>query len=87
MSDTSLAEMAALLRERNALDARLGQIVGRPPGKGHLGEWITSQIFDIQMETSASRRATDGQFRTGSLAGRTVNIKWFFKREGVRGAK
>jgi hypothetical protein len=82
MSDTSLAEVAALLRERNALDARLGQIVGRPPEKGHLGEWIASQIFDIKLETSASRKAIDGQFRTGLLAGRTLNIKWFFKREG-----
>jgi hypothetical protein len=82
MSDTSLAEVAALLRERNALDARLGQILGRPPEKGHLGEWIASQIFDIQLETSASHKAIDGRFRTGLLAGHTVNIKWFLKREG-----
>jgi hypothetical protein len=82
MSDTSLAEVAALLRERNALDARLGQILGRPPEKGHLGEWIASQIFDIQLETSASHKAIDGRFRAGLLAGHTVNIKWFLKREG-----
>jgi hypothetical protein len=82
MTDTSLAEVAALLRERNAVDARLAHIIGRPPEKGHLSEWIAAQIFDIDLETSASHKAIDGQFRSGALAGRTVNIKWLLKREG-----
>jgi hypothetical protein len=82
MNEEALAEVAELLRERNAVDARLAQIIGRPPEKGHLGEWIAAQIFDIQLETSASSKAIDGRFRTGPLAGRTVNIKWFLKREG-----
>jgi hypothetical protein len=82
MTDTSLAEVAALLRERNSVDARLGCIIGRPPEKGHVGEWIAAQIFDIELETSASHKAIDGRFRSGALAGRTVNIKWLLKREG-----
>jgi hypothetical protein len=34
---------------------------------GHLGEWIAAQVFDIELETSASRAAIDGRFKTGSL--------------------
>jgi hypothetical protein len=68
MSDATPAESAALVRERNAVEARPARIIGRPPEKGHLGEWIAAQIFDIELETSASREAVDGRFRTGRLA-------------------
>ena len=50
---------------------------------GHLGEWIASQVFDIELETSAATAAIDGRFRSGPLLGKTVNIKWYLKREGL----
>jgi len=49
----------------------------------HLGEWIASQVFDIQLETSAVTAAIDGRFRSGPLLGKSVNIKWYLKREGL----
>lgn len=82
MTDAQLAEVAELLRERNLIDERLAQVLGRPPEKGHTSEWIASRIFDIALETSASHKAIDGRFRSGPLAGRTVNVKWMLKREG-----
>jgi hypothetical protein len=82
MTDADLAAVAALLGERNVVDERLAVLLGRPPEKGHTSEWIASRIFDIELETSASHKAIDGRFRTGSLAGRTVNVKWLLKREG-----
>jgi hypothetical protein len=36
----SLARAAALLRERNAIDAELARLIQRPMTSGHLGEWI-----------------------------------------------
>jgi len=78
-----LARVAELLRQRNRIDTQITEIIQRPMTSGHLGEWIAARVFDIELETSASRTAIDGRFRTGSLQGKTVNIKWYLKREGL----
>lgn len=83
MSEAQLAHVADLLRERNALDEQIAALTGRPMTAGHLGEWIAATIFDIELEHSAVTAALDGRFRRGTLAGRTVNIKWYLKREGL----
>ena len=79
----SLARAAALLRQRNAIDVELARLIHRPMTSGHLGEWIAAQIFDIELEASAVAAGIDGRFRSGPLQGRTVNIKWYLKREGL----
>ena len=81
--DIDLAELAALLRERNALDARLGRLLGRPALTGHIGEWIASRVFDVELEQAANASGYDGHFTTGELSGRTVNVKAYGKREGL----
>ncbi|WP_143049694.1 hypothetical protein [Asanoa ishikariensis] len=83
MDAMDLARIAELLRVRNGIDARIAAITDRPMTSGHLGEWIASQIFDIDLEPSAAKAAVDGRFRSGALAGRTVNVKWYLKREGL----
>lgn len=83
MDADSLARAAALLRERNAIDAELARIIQRPMTSGHLGEWIAAQVFDIELEASAVAAGIDGRFRSGPLQGRSVNIKWYLKREGM----
>lgn len=83
MDDGSLTQAAALLRERNAIDAELARLIERPMTSGHLGEWIAAQVFDIELEVSAVAAGIDGHFRSGPLRGRTVNIKWYLKREGL----
>lgn len=70
-----LARIAELLHQRNTIDEKITRIIERPVATGHLGEWIAAQVFDIELETSASTAAIDGRFRTGKLQGRTVNIK------------
>jgi hypothetical protein len=79
----SLARAAALLRERNAIDVELARLMQRPMTSGHLGEWIAAQVFGIELEASAVAAAIDGRFRSGPLQGRSVNIKWYLKREGL----
>jgi hypothetical protein len=81
--DTELAELCALLRERNALDARIGRLLDRPVNTGSVGEWIAARIFDIELETAANTAGYDGRFTTGGLAGGTVNIKAYTKLEGL----
>ena len=50
---------------------------------GHAGEWIAKQIFDLDLEKAANAAGIDGRFLSGPLAGRTVNVKWYLKREGM----
>ena len=83
VSADSLERVAALLRERNAIDAELAQLMQRPMTSGHLGEWIAAQVFDIELEVSAAAAGIDGRFRSGPLQDRTVNVKWYLKREGL----
>lgn len=78
-----LAELAELLRARNTLDAQIAAIIGRPPEKGHLGEYIAARIFGIQLQESASHKGIDGYFASGPLAGRSVNVKYYGKRDGL----
>lgn len=58
-------------------------MIQRPVTTGHLGEWIAARIFDIALHSRASHAGSDGVFRSGSLRGRSVNIKWYLKREGL----
>jgi hypothetical protein len=82
--DTAAPEaVAGMLARSNEIDAEIAAITGRPMTSGHLGEWIASQVFDIELERSAVAKAIDGRFRSGPLAGRTVNVKWHLKREGL----
>lgn len=78
-----MTRIAGLLRQRNAIDGEIAAVTGRPMTSGHLGEWIASIVFDIALEPSATAEAIDGMFRSGQFAGRTVNIKWYLKREGL----
>lgn len=82
-SSPDLVELARLLHRRNEVDARIAALIGRPALPGHLGEWIASKVFGIELEASAVAKAIDGHFTTGLLAGSTVNIKFYGKREGM----
>lgn len=83
MTDDELAQIARLLTERNAIDDTIAAIIDRPMTAGHLGEWIAAQVFDIELERSASTAAIDGRFRSGPLQDQTVNVKWYLKQEGL----
>lgn len=78
-----VAQVAQLILERNAIDDRIAQIINRPALTGHLGEWLASQIFDVDLEASAVSKAIDGRFASGALTGKTVNVKWYARREGT----
>ena len=79
----SLKRLASLLGQRSEIDAEIAAITGRPALPGHIGEWIAAEIFAIRLEDSAVAKAIDGRFTQGPLAGRTVNVKLYGKREGL----
>lgn len=78
-----LQQLAQLLAERNALDAKISAIIGRPAQLGHIGEYLVAAVFGLALHESATHRGSDGCFRSGSLAGRSVNVKWYPKLEGL----
>lgn len=78
-----LALLASLLAARNRIDDEIFALIGRPALSGHIGEFIASHIFDIELERSATNAAFDGRFRSGPLAGKTVNVKLYGKHEGT----
>ena len=78
-----LGSLAELLRERNRLDSKVAEVIGRPALTGHIGEFIASVIFDIDLHPMANAAASDGVFAAGMLKGATVNIKFYGKDHGL----
>jgi len=78
-----LNRLARLLAQRNQIDAEIASITGSPALAGHLGEFIAAAVFGIVLQLSATNRGSDGAFTTGTLAGRSVNVKWYGKLEGI----
>ncbi len=83
VNDDNLRRLADLLRRHNAIGDEIAGVIGRPAERGHVGEYIAKHIFGITLEGSARKRARDGRFTAGALAGHTVNVKWYGKQEGV----
>lgn len=75
--------LALLIRQRNQVDAKIATIIGRPAISGHIGEFVASHVFGIALENSAANEGYDGRFASGPLAGKTVNVKAYGKRENL----
>lgn len=78
-----LERLSQLIRERNVLDNEIAAIIGYPAEKGHIGEFIASKIFNIALNKSATEKGQDGFFSEGNLKGKTVNVKFYGKRENI----
>lgn len=81
--DEKVTQVAELVRQRNAIDEQLATLIGRLPIMGHLGEWVAIRIFDLESAATATQRGWDARFRGGPHAGRTVNVKFYGKGQGI----
>jgi hypothetical protein len=81
MQEELLTQLAQVIRDKNRVDDKIAQIIGRPCERGHTGEYIASLILGITLESAANAKYYDGKFTEGTLAGKTVEIKWFGKLE------
>lgn len=79
----TLDALAALIRRRNSIDDEIASLVGRPALPGHVGEYIAQELFGIKLHDRATTAGSDGRFVSGSLANRSVNVKWYGKHEGL----
>lgn len=59
---SKLDQLAALIKARNQIAAQITTISARPASLGHLGEFIAAEVFDIDLEPSASNRGHDVDF-------------------------
>ena len=75
--------LVELLAKRNATDERISRLIQRPATRGHIGEFIAAHVFDIRLMESATNKAIDGVFCSGPLAGRSVDVKFYGKQEGL----
>lgn len=78
-----MAHFAALIKERNIVAARIAGVLGRPALSGHFGEYVAAEIFDIDLHGQATAKGSDGRFASGPLTGKTVEIKYYPKNEGL----
>ena len=79
----SLRRLAEMVRQKNAADRGVAEIIERPALPGHFGEFVAADIFGIELCRSATQEGYDGWFRGGALDGKTVNIKYYTKHDGL----
>jgi hypothetical protein len=73
--EETLRQLADLIAEHNRIAAKMTALIGRPAILSHLGEYIASKVFEIKLEESAVHKGSDGQFASGPLAGKSVNVR------------
>ncbi len=78
-----LEQLAEQIKRLNGVMDEIAAVIGRPALIGHVGEYIASHIFTIALTESAVEKSIDGHFTHYPLEGRSVEIKWYAKREGV----
>jgi len=78
-----IIHLAALIKQSNEITNQIAALIGRPAETGHMGEYIASKLFHIALVESASNKSIDGYFTEGALTGRSVDIKWYAKWEGL----
>jgi len=79
----SIERLAWLIHERNKVSEEIAGIIGRPALNRHIGEHVSSMIFGIELEESATAKGIDGYFADGSLKGKSVNVKLYGKKENI----
>jgi hypothetical protein len=79
----TLAELAGLIAQRNAVERAISQVIGCPAHSGHIGEYIAAVIFNITLNAGANHKQDDGRFSTGPLQDQTVNIKYMSRKIGI----
>ena len=79
----NLEQLAIAIRNKNAADESVARIIGRPALIGHTGEYIAASVFGIKLEQAAKAKSPEIRFTIGTLKGRSVNIKWYTKMEGL----
>ena len=83
MSDLNLSRLAELLKARNTVEKNIANIIGRSVNTNNVGDTIAAAIFDIALsDPGYLYKSSDGRFLNGPLAGKSVAIEWYPRRDG-----
>lgn len=82
----NLTKLSELLKAQNQIHYEISKIIKRPAQHGHIVEFIAASIFGIQLNQNAAQKGMDGIFTSGLLNGRSVDIKYHSKHEGLLNA-
>lgn len=83
LNEPALGALAGLLHQRRLIDDRIAALIRQAPTSGNIGEVVAGSIFDIELATSGTNPGFDGRFRSGPLAGSTVNVKAYAESTGL----
>src|SRR5215469_11932264 len=78
-----VGRLVSLIREKNEVERKIAELIGRPAAPGNIGEFVAAKVFNIKLMSSGSHPGYDGVFERGPLAGKTVNIKTYGRQELV----
>lgn len=78
----NLILLSNLIRERNRIEKEVFKITNQSFEIGKIGEFIASEIFNIELNQSFNQAGNDGYFKSGNLKGKRVNIKFYSKFDG-----
>jgi len=79
---TNLPRLAELLRARNTVESNIANLLGNSVSLSTVGEYIAAQIFGITLIPSSHHNEFAGIFANQPLAGKTVDVQWYPRREG-----
>lgn len=78
----NLSRLAELLRARNTVESNIANLLGGAVNLNTVGEYIAANVFEIRLLPSAQHHEFAGIFAGGPLAGGTVDVQWYPRREG-----
>lgn len=79
----NLPQLASLLKSRDTIDSKIAHIIGHSTGVQSVGEYIASVIFGVALDASVEHKERDGHFTRGPLTGRTVDVQWRTRHDGI----
>ena len=79
----NLSRLAELLHARNTVESNLANLLGSAVNLDTVGDCIAASIFGITLVPSAQHREFVGIFASAPLAGKTVDVQWYPRREGA----
>lgn len=78
-----LPRLAELLRARNTVESNIANLLQCEVDLNIVGEQIAASIFGIRFVPATAPGQSAGVFTCPTLAGKTVEVRWYLRREGI----
>lgn len=77
-----LSRLAELLRARNTVESNIANLLKCEVDLNIVGEQIAASVFGIRFMPTSVPGQSVGTFTRESLTGKTVDVRWYLRREG-----